>query len=101
VTKVVGRLNELLNKRVETWEDLLKIISWRNECVGKLMDVIAVLNKKYDKYHWQETEAMKSINWINHTTLEFYNDSLRDIIKEWRERLDSKEPKQLDLDFDY
>ena len=99
--KIVGRLDELLNKRVETWEDLLKIISWRNECVQKLMNAIAVLNKKPVKYHWQETETMKSINTINRTILEVYNNSLRDYIKEWRERLDSKEPKQLDLDFDY
>jgi hypothetical protein len=65
------------------------------------MNAIAVLNKKSAKYHWQETETMKSINTINRTILEVYNNSLRDYIKEWRERLDSKEPKQLDLDFDY
>lgn len=96
-TKIVGRLDELLNKRVKTWEDLLILISWRNKHVEKLQDEIAILGD----LPRQETEAMKSINDINAVTLESYNNSLRDFIKEWKERLDSQKPEQLDIPFDY
>ena len=94
-TRIVDRLDELLVHRVEMCNSLHDLLSKRDEYVGKLKKAIRILNDA----RWDETNEMMRVKRFDSNS-EDKNDSLRDFIKEWRERLNSSEPNQLDIPFD-